>query len=64
MVNRNYEPPQARLSQHLKDVRLILESKADTPLSETHRVLLERAESLGFGDLDTSAVFEAYRRKD
>ena len=58
--------PQAKLSQHLKDVRLILESAARArlalPLSETHRRLLERAETLGLGELDNSAVIEALRR--
>lgn len=58
--------PQAKLSQHLKDVRLILESAAKSslrlPLSEVHRRLLERAESLGLGELDNSAVIEALRR--
>lgn len=57
---------QARLSQHLKDVRLILseskDSNAKTPLSELHRELLEQAESLGFGDVDNSAIIEAFRR--
>ena len=45
--------PEARLSQHLKDVRLILESGrkagAELPLSSLHRVLLESAESAGYG---------------
>jgi 3-hydroxyisobutyrate dehydrogenase-like beta-hydroxyacid dehydrogenase len=58
--------PQAKLSQHLKDVRLILESAARArlalPLSEAHRGLLERAEALGLGELDNSAVLEALRR--
>ena len=39
---------QARLSQHLKDVRLILEAAAEAgqalPLTEVHRRLLEAAE--------------------
>lgn len=65
MVDRDYRP-QARLAQHLKDVRLILdlarEQQAPTPLSEIHRELLERAEELGFGDSDNSAVIEAYRK--
>lgn len=60
MVTREYDPPQARLSQHLKDVRIMLESGAKLPLSEAHRSLLESAEALGFGDSDTSAVREAY----
>jgi 3-hydroxyisobutyrate dehydrogenase-like beta-hydroxyacid dehydrogenase len=56
--------PQARLSQHLKDVRLILaagtSSGAKLPLSEVHRKLLETAESAGYGDADNSAVIKAY----
>lgn len=56
---------QARLSQHLKDVRLILaeakRSGAETPLSEVHRTLLERAVELGFGNADNSAIIEAFR---
>ncbi|MBX7210730.1 MAG: NAD(P)-dependent oxidoreductase [Verrucomicrobiaceae bacterium] len=53
--------PQARLSQHLKDVRLMLAASAKKlPLSEAHRTLLERAESLGCGDLDNSAIIKAY----
>lgn len=57
--------PQARLSQHLKDVRLILaeakKSGCSTPLSELHQTLLERAEELGFGAADNSAIIEAFR---
>ncbi len=64
MVHRDFDEPQARLSQHLKDVRIILESGGVTPLSETHRELLEFAQELGFGDKDTSAIIEAYRRRD
>jgi len=56
--------PQARLSQHLKDVRLILEAAARTggklPLSDAHRQLLERAEAAGCGELDNSAILKAY----
>lgn len=52
--------PQARLSQHLKDVRLMLAAaaKAHTklPLSETHRKLLVAAEAAGLGALDNSAI--------
>jgi 3-hydroxyisobutyrate dehydrogenase-like beta-hydroxyacid dehydrogenase len=52
--------PQAKLSQHLKDVRLMLAaSSIPLPLSETHRQLLEKAESLGFGEADNSAVIKA-----
>ncbi len=64
MLARDFAP-QARLSQHLKDVRLILEAGRRTgatlPLSYLHRELLERAEAAGFGDADNSAIIEAYR---
>ena len=57
---------QARLSQHLKDVRLMLHAASavglSLPLADTHRRLLERAEALGLGDLDNSAVIEAIRK--
>ena len=60
--------PQARLSQHLKDVRLILAAAertgADLPLSLVHRELLERAEQAGFGPLDNSAIIKAFRPGD
>ena len=60
MLTRDFTP-QARLSQHLKDVRLILaSSRMPLPLSEAHRALLEKAEALGFGDADNSAVISAY----
>ena len=57
--------PQARLSQHLKDVRLILgEAKrgnCHTPLTDQHVDLLERAVQLGLGDADNSAIIEVFR---
>jgi 3-hydroxyisobutyrate dehydrogenase-like beta-hydroxyacid dehydrogenase len=65
MLARDYEP-QARLSQHAKDVRLILEAGGRTgaalPLSLLHRELLQKAEAAGFGDADNSAVIEVFRR--
>lgn len=55
---------QARLSQHLKDVCLILQSAAEAgqalPLTEVHRRLLESAEAAGFGDADNIAVIRAF----
>lgn len=64
MVSGDFAP-QARLSQHLKDVRLILAeartSECRTPLSELHQTLLERAVELGFGDADNCAIIEAFR---
>ena len=56
---------QARLSQHLKDVRIILSSAANAglalPLSNTHCELLEQAESNGFGELDNSSIITVYQ---
>ena len=67
MVARDFAP-QARLSQHLKDVRLIRELAsrvgALTPLSDVHQQLLERGVALGLGDADNSAVLGVYRRTD
>lgn len=58
---------QARLSQHLKDVRLMLAAAAAAglalPLSQTHRVLLEQAEAAGLGDLDNCAIVQVWQRK-
>lgn len=53
--------PQAKLSQHLKDVNLMLAATGmKLPLSETHRELLEKAVALGCGDLDNSAIIKAF----
>jgi 3-hydroxyisobutyrate dehydrogenase-like beta-hydroxyacid dehydrogenase len=65
MVRGDYQV-QARLSQHLKDVRLMLQSAerlgVELPLSQTHRELLARAEEQGLGELDNSAIYESMRR--
>jgi 3-hydroxyisobutyrate dehydrogenase-like beta-hydroxyacid dehydrogenase len=59
LVRRDFHP-QAKLSQHLKDVRLMIEaSQISLPLSEAHRRLLERAVEMGLGELDNTAVIEA-----
>ena len=63
MVQRDFST-QARLTQHLKDVRLILEAAASAglrlPLTDAHRGLLETAERAGFGEADNSAVIRAF----
>jgi 3-hydroxyisobutyrate dehydrogenase-like beta-hydroxyacid dehydrogenase len=65
MIEAEYQPPQARLAQHLKDVRLILAAAEETstkvPLTQLHEELLSRAESRGFGNADNAAIIEAYR---
>lgn len=59
--------PQARLSQHLKDVRLMLatgaEAGARLPLTDLHRRLLEEAEAAGLGPADNSAIIEVLRKR-
>ncbi|MBS0264156.1 MAG: NAD(P)-dependent oxidoreductase [Planctomycetes bacterium] len=65
MVERDFSV-QARLSQHLKDVHLMLDAAAahglSLPLTETHRLLMERAEAAGWGDHDNSAIIEVLRK--
>lgn len=57
--------PDARLSQHLKDVRLIVELGVQTglpmTLSAAHREILEQAEAAGLGALDNSALIQVLR---
>jgi 3-hydroxyisobutyrate dehydrogenase-like beta-hydroxyacid dehydrogenase len=54
---------QAKLAQHSKDVRLILKGAAAVgiglPFSKLHLQLLEQAESMGFGDMDNSAIIHS-----
>jgi len=63
MLARDFKPV-AKLSQHLKDVRLILalgaKHRAKLPLSKLHRRLLEQAEAAGCGELDNSAIIRAF----
>ncbi len=58
---------QARLSQHLKDVRLMLHEATAAgmtlPLSAAHRQLLEQAELEGLGELDNSAIVKVLQRR-
>jgi 3-hydroxyisobutyrate dehydrogenase-like beta-hydroxyacid dehydrogenase len=58
--------PAARLSQHRKDVDLILAAAgrngARTPLSLLHRDLLAEVERAGFGAEDNSAIMRAFER--
>jgi 3-hydroxyisobutyrate dehydrogenase-like beta-hydroxyacid dehydrogenase len=62
MLDKEFSP-QGKLSQHLKDVRLILEEAhragIELPLSQVHRELLLAAEAAGFGEQDNSAIIHA-----
>jgi 3-hydroxyisobutyrate dehydrogenase-like beta-hydroxyacid dehydrogenase len=59
MVSGDFSP-QARLSQHIKDVRLMLEEATrggvSLPMTEIHLQLLNQAEAAGLGELDNSAI--------
>lgn len=63
MLAHDFEP-QARLSQHLKDVRLILAEAAKhaarRPLTALHLALLEALDAAGFGHEDNSAIVRAF----
>ncbi|HEY6992804.1 MAG TPA: NAD(P)-dependent oxidoreductase [Xanthobacteraceae bacterium] len=59
--------PEGRITQHLKDVRLILEQaervKQRLPLLAVHADVLEACVRHGEGDLDNSAVIAEIRRR-
>ena len=58
---------QAKLSQHIKDVRLILAEAAaagtSLPASTLHLQLLERAEAAGYGEMDNCAIIKAIEQE-
>jgi 3-hydroxyisobutyrate dehydrogenase-like beta-hydroxyacid dehydrogenase len=66
MLDRDFTP-QARLAQHHKDVRLMLEAAAaagmSLPLAETHDRLLALAEAAGHTQSDNCAILAAYDRR-
>ena len=59
--------PEARLVQHLKDVRLILDvgasNQAVVPFSTLHARLLADLVARGFGESDNSGVIRAFERE-
>ncbi len=65
MIERDFTV-QARLTQHLKDVRLMLQvadaAGMTLPLADTHRRVMEQAEAAGLGELDNSAIIEVLRK--
>jgi 3-hydroxyisobutyrate dehydrogenase-like beta-hydroxyacid dehydrogenase len=64
MLARDFAP-QAKLAQHLKDVRLILQlglrRGAKLPFSKIHERLLTALANQGFADADNSAIIEAFK---
>jgi 3-hydroxyisobutyrate dehydrogenase-like beta-hydroxyacid dehydrogenase len=57
---------QAKLSQHAKDIRLVLDegdrAGLALPLSRLHLALLREAEEAGWGELDNSVIIRAVER--
>jgi 3-hydroxyisobutyrate dehydrogenase-like beta-hydroxyacid dehydrogenase len=66
MVRRDFNP-EGRVTQHLKDVHLMLEQAArvqqELPLLAIHAEVLEACVRHGEGDLDNSVVVEEIRRR-
>jgi 3-hydroxyisobutyrate dehydrogenase-like beta-hydroxyacid dehydrogenase len=66
MVRRDFAP-EGRVTQHLKDVHLMLEQAArvqqELPLLAIHAEVLEACVRYGEGDLDNSVVVEEIRRR-
>lgn len=62
MVNGDFAT-QAKLSQHAKDIRIVLDQAsqhgARLPLSELHLELLALGERIGFGEDDNSSIIRA-----
>ena len=56
--------PEARLAQHHKDVKLILDTAqrcgAKLPLTQVHDLLLSALVAAGYGELDNSAIVRAF----
>ncbi len=66
MVDGDFTP-QSRIHQHLKDVRLMIDSAAaegqKLPLSEAHAELMRAAIAAGDGELDNAAIIRELRRQ-
>ena len=66
MVDEDFTP-QSRIHQHLKDVRLMIDSAAaegqKLPLSEAHAELMRAAVAAGDGELDNAAIIRELRRQ-
>lgn len=64
MIERDFSV-EARLAQHLKDVRLMLAAAGEAgmklPLSQVHEQLLATLATTGYADVDNSAIIEAFR---
>jgi 3-hydroxyisobutyrate dehydrogenase-like beta-hydroxyacid dehydrogenase len=66
MIEHDYDPA-SRVSQHAKDVRLILELGREVgaylPLEKTHQALLAEAVAEGRGEQDNAVIIEVFRTR-
>lgn len=66
MIDGEFAPPQSRITQHRKDLALMLEAAKRAghalPLTATHAELLDAAIADGAGDLDNAAIIDTIRR--
>jgi 3-hydroxyisobutyrate dehydrogenase-like beta-hydroxyacid dehydrogenase len=66
MIEGEFAPPQSRITQHRKDVNLMIDAAQRAghvlPLTTTHAALLDAAIAEGAGDLDNAAIIETIRR--
>ena len=66
MIDGEFAPPQSRITQHRKDVALMLEAAKRAghalPLTAAHATLLDAAIADGAGDLDNAAIIDTIRR--
>ncbi len=65
MIDGTFVPPQSRVAQHRKDLRLIVEAAArggrKLPFAATHASVLDAAIADGAGDLDNAAIIDTIR---
>ncbi len=65
MIEGTFVPPQSRVEQHRKDLRLIIEAAArggrKLPFAATHAGVLDAAIADGGGDLDNAAIIDTIR---
>jgi 3-hydroxyisobutyrate dehydrogenase-like beta-hydroxyacid dehydrogenase len=66
MLDREFSP-QGKLSQHAKDIRLVLQEAEiaglELPMTQAHLEVLNKAEAAGWGDCDNSAVIRAFDKQ-
>jgi 3-hydroxyisobutyrate dehydrogenase-like beta-hydroxyacid dehydrogenase len=65
MIDGEFAPPQSRIRQHRKDLRLMLEAAhragRELPLTALHAAVLDAAIADGAGDLDNAAIIDTLR---